>query len=166
MDFIKLLKENDINDINTKTALVLSGLMASEIMEFIISNSLNKYSGISDLHFENFSNELKDLKFSLLKSYKNSNKDYLTSLVESAYALKRILKIGNLLKGNSDSRLNEDLLIAISLSNVSLEGLISLLRKELRFLDDENIKKEIDDNIKALLKEDEFYKKLMDSKDY
>ena len=152
--------------VDGKTALLLSSAMACEIMQMIISNSLDKYSGISDQHFGKLSYELGELKTSLVKSIRVNKENHLFSLIENGYICKRLIKIASLLKNNSDSRLNEDLQIALNLSRLSLNGLISLLKNELRLIKDGQIKNEIESSIESLLEEDEFYKKLMDSPDY
>lgn len=169
MNYIELIKHLDNNNmdfLNGKLTSELSTAMACEIMQRVISNSYNKYFGISDSQFLKLSDELGELKTTLIKSTDLKGQDYLDSLKDSAYLCKRVLKIGSLLKSNSDSTFNQDLFIAYNLSEVSFNGLVSLLKNELRLVAGGQRKKELESHIEILAKEDEFYKSIMDSPDY
>lgn len=166
MNLIKNIKKNDLDLLGGRKGAILSGAMACEILQMVINNSLDDHSSISDENFIKFSNELATLKSDLVDFFDKDDQDYLHSLKESAYTCKRVYKIACILKGNSASSLHQDLLIGLNLALVSFDGLVSLLKNELRHDYDENIKKEVESHIDILSKKDEFHKKLMDSPDY
>jgi formiminotetrahydrofolate cyclodeaminase len=156
----------NISNIDGKTAAILSSTLSCEIIQMVANNSIDKHSNMSNEKLLAFSDELEELQTGLIESLDKINTNSRDIIVESAYLSKRINKIGTLLKSNSDISLKDDLVIAINLSRVSLNGLISLLKNESLQTKDQQIKKELESHIEILVKEDEFYKTLMDSPDY
>lgn len=86
--------------------------------------------------------------------------------LKNAQFCKRVIRIGQILKGNSDSNLKSDLETGIELANVALSGSIRTIKDTLTLVKDKGIKEEVGEKMKYLIEKDDYFEKVNNSRQY
>lgn len=86
--------------------------------------------------------------------------------LNNAQLCKRVIRIGLILKGNSDSNLKSDLETGLELANVALNGSIRTINDTLSLIKDNVLKVEIKEKISYLMEKDDYFEKVNNSRQY